>query len=54
MPLFALANAGVALSGMTASSLTEPVALGVALGLLFGKPVGIVGLSWLLPRAGWA
>jgi NhaA family Na+:H+ antiporter len=54
MPLFALANAGVALAGMTASSLGEPVALGVALGLLFGKPVGIVGLSWILVRVGWA
>lgn len=48
MPLFALANAGVALSGGV--TLAHPVALGAGLGLLLGKPVGIVGLSWLLVR----
>lgn len=54
MPLFALANAGVALSGMTGASLAQPVAAGVALGLFFGKPIGIFGLSWVLVRVGWA
>lgn len=39
MPLFALANAGVAVS---ASSLGDPVAMAVAAGLVLGKPVGIV------------
>jgi NhaA family Na+:H+ antiporter len=52
MPLFALANAGVVLSG--GIELTHPVALGVGLGLLVGKPLGILGLSWLLVRLGWA
>jgi NhaA family Na+:H+ antiporter len=52
MPLFALANAGVVLSG--GISLTHPVALGVGLGLLIGKPIGILGLSWVLVRLGWA
>jgi len=48
MPVFALANAGVTLAqGVT---LAHPVALGVGLGLLVGKPLGIVGLSWLLVR----
>jgi len=52
MPLFALANAGVHLAdGVT---LAHPVALGVGLGLLLGKPVGICGLSWILVRFGLA
>jgi NhaA family Na+:H+ antiporter len=54
MPLFALANAGVALAGMSAAALAQPVALGVALGLFVGKPIGIFGLSWVLVRLGWA
>jgi len=52
MPLFALANAGVVLSG--GIDLAHPVALGVGLGLLLGKPLGILGLSYLLVRLGWA
>jgi NhaA family Na+:H+ antiporter len=43
MPLFALANAGVAID---ASGLTTPIALAVAAGLVLGKPVGIVLFSW--------
>jgi NhaA family Na+:H+ antiporter len=54
MPLFALANAGVALSGMSVAALAQPVPAGVALGLFLGKPIGIFGMSWLLVRAGWA
>jgi Na+:H+ antiporter, NhaA family len=41
MPLFALANAGVALGKVSFASFVEPVALGVLLGLAIGKPVGI-------------
>jgi NhaA family Na+:H+ antiporter len=41
IPIFALANAGVAVGGLTASDLVAPVTLGVTLGLLLGKPVGI-------------
>jgi NhaA family Na+:H+ antiporter len=41
IPLFALANAGVAVGGLTASDLVAPVTLGVTLGLLLGKPLGI-------------
>ena len=41
MPIFALANAGVTLGGAGAETLTHPIALGVALGLIFGKPIGI-------------
>ena len=54
MPLFALANAGVAMGGMTLASLAHPVAAGVGLGLLLGKPIGILGLSFLTVRLGWA
>jgi NhaA family Na+:H+ antiporter len=51
MPVFALANAGVRIEP---SAFTEPVALAVAAGLVLGKPLGIVVLSWLAVRAGWA
>jgi NhaA family Na+:H+ antiporter len=51
MPLFALANAGVA---FTASDLLDPVAIAVGMGLVIGKPIGIVGFSWLAVRAGIA
>lgn len=47
MPVFALANAGVVLNGGIGRHLLEPVALGVALGLLLGKPIGIGLASWL-------
>jgi NhaA family Na+:H+ antiporter len=54
MPLFALANAGVALSGGAGAALASPVTLGVALGLLIGKPLGVAGAAWLAVRAGIA
>jgi NhaA family Na+:H+ antiporter len=41
IPLFALANAGVSLAGLSAADLVAPVTLGVTLGLLLGKPLGI-------------
>lgn len=49
VPLFALANAGVAIHG-GASMLTDRVALGVFFGLVVGKPIGIVGATWLARR----
>jgi NhaA family Na+:H+ antiporter len=52
MPVFALANAGVALGG--GAPLADPVTLGVALGLLVGKPLGVAGAAWLAVRAGVA
>jgi Na+:H+ antiporter, NhaA family len=54
MPVFALANAGVVLGGELSASVREPVALGVILGLLFGKPIGITVASWLAVRSGVA
>lgn len=50
MPVFALANAGVTLSGDVMARLTGHVALGVFAGLLIGKLIGVVGVSWLLIR----
>ncbi len=52
LPTFALFNAGVSLSG--AGSLTGPVALGILLGLLLGKPLGVLGFSWLATKLGVA
>lgn len=54
MPLFALANAGVALEGELVNALLHPVSLGIALGLVVGKPVGVTLLAWLTVRLGWA
>ena len=50
VPLFALANAGVTLSGGGAAAATHPVALGIVLGLVLGKPIGITLFSWLAVR----
>lgn len=54
LPLFAFANAGLALAGMSASDLLEPVPLGIALGLVVGKPVGIVAAAVLAHVTGMA
>jgi Na+/H+ antiporter NhaA/predicted DsbA family dithiol-disulfide isomerase len=64
VPLFALANAGISISGAFLSrAFTSPITLGIALGYVVGKPVGITGASWLLarlsrgrlrPPVGWA
>ncbi|HEX6038249.1 Na+/H+ antiporter NhaA [Longimicrobium sp.] len=54
IPLFALANAGVTLSGGIGGALAHPVTLGVILGLVIGKPLGIMVFSWLAVRAGIA
>ena len=51
VPLFALANAGVAIDGGTLSTaFTSPITLGILFGYVVGKPVGILGSSWLLTR----
>jgi Na+/H+ antiporter NhaA len=53
VPLFALANSGVRLSPhFLATAYTSPVTLGILVGYVVGKPVGIVGFSWLATRLG--
>ncbi|CAO3413229.1 Na+/H+ antiporter NhaA [Azospirillum doebereinerae] len=52
MPVFALANAGVPLTGITPASLLAPVPLGIALGLFVGKQVGVFLAVWLAVRSG--
>jgi Na+/H+ antiporter NhaA len=64
VPLFALANAGIAIDGdFLAESFTSPITLGILFGYVIGKPVGILGFAWLLtrlsgrrlrPPVGWA
>ena len=64
VPLFALANAGIAISGsFLARAYTSPITLGILFGYVAGKPIGIAGTSWLVtrlsrgrlrPPVGWA
>lgn len=52
LPVFAIANAGVRLAGITFAALLDPVQLGIACGLFFGKQIGIAGTIWLVTRIG--
>jgi Na+/H+ antiporter NhaA len=64
VPVFALANAGIAIDGaFLARAFSSPITLGILFGYVVGKPVGITGSSWLLtrlsrgrlrPPVGWA
>lgn len=64
VPIFALANAGVAITGEAlVDTVTSPIGLGILLGLVFGKALGTLGFVWLLrwfsrgrlePTVGWA
>jgi Na+/H+ antiporter NhaA len=64
VPLFALANAGIPISGaFLARAYTSPITLGILIGYVAGKPLGITGASWMLtrlsrgrlrPPVGWA
>jgi len=64
VPLFALANAGIALdAGFLRRAFTSPVTLGILVGYVVGKPVGVFGVTWLAsrlsrgrlqPLVGWA
>ena len=47
LPIFAFANAGVSLAGMTVDSFTHPVPMGITIGLLLGKTVGVFVLTWV-------
>ena len=53
LPIFALANAGIVFTSDTLSeALASSVTLGVAAGLLIGKPLGVLGMTWLAARTG--
>jgi Na+:H+ antiporter, NhaA family len=54
LPTFAFANAGVSLLGVNAAVLMQPVTLGIGLGLVVGKCVGVFGSVWLMVRLGLA
>jgi NhaA family Na+:H+ antiporter len=54
MPLFAFANAGVSLQGMTIGKLFEPIPLGIAMGLILGKQIGVFGFSFVAVKLGLA
>jgi Na+/H+ antiporter NhaA len=64
VPLFALANAGIVINaGFLGRAFTSPITLGILFGYLAGKPIGILGASWLVtrlsggrlrPPVGWA
>ena len=54
LPLFAFANAGLVLGGLSAGDAMAALPLGIALGLVAGKPVGIVGAALLMRALGWA
>ena len=54
IPIFAFANAGVVLKGMTFNDLLAPLPLGIALGLIVGKQVGVFGLTMLMVKTGIA
>ncbi len=52
LPLFALANAGVVLGDGAMRMLGSPVPLGIILGLVIGKPLGIIVMSWIAVKSG--
>ncbi len=54
LPIFAFANAGINLSGLNFSDLLKPVPLGISLGLVVGKQLGIFSIIWITVKAGFA
>ncbi len=55
LPLFALANSGVTLSGAALGQASRSaITWGIVVGLVLGKPLGVVGFAWLASRLGWA
>jgi len=54
LPLFAFANAGIPFTGMGLHSLKDPTTLGIIVGLVVGKQIGIFSLLWITIKAGWS
>lgn len=54
LPLFSLANTAIVFPDDMLNSLITPNALGISLGLIAGKTIGILGVSYLVVKAGWA
>jgi NhaA family Na+:H+ antiporter len=54
LPMFAFANAGISFAGISLASFVEPVTLGIALGLVVGKQLGVFLPLWLCIRSGIA
>jgi NhaA family Na+:H+ antiporter len=54
LPVFAFANAGLVLGGLQMKDALAALPLGIALGLVLGKPIGIVGAALLMRAMGWA
>ncbi|UZW61912.1 Na+/H+ antiporter NhaA [Lysobacter enzymogenes] len=54
LPLFAFVNAGLSLSGIELKDATAALPMGIVLGLVVGKPIGIVGAALLMRALGWA
>jgi NhaA family Na+:H+ antiporter len=54
LPLFAFVNAGVILSGMSPEDLLSGIPLAIAVGLFFGKQIGVFGFAWIAIMLGWS
>ena len=54
LPIFAFANAGLYLGGLSLADAKAALPLGIVLGLVLGKPIGIVGAAMLMRAVGWA
>ena len=54
IPIFAFANAGVPLEGLSINSILEPIPLGIILGLFFGKQIGVMFFSFIAIKLGLA
>jgi len=53
LPIFAFAKAGVSFTGIGIDQVMAPLVIGIAMGLFFGKQLGVFGFAWLATRLGW-